>query len=145
MYNNILVPIDGSKYSIRAAVRAVDIAEKYHGSVTLLHVINPNQLAGVGSMQNPPLITETMVKSLNDAGDAIIAETIHEIGPTSVEIATVVLWGPPDRVILNQIAEKPFDLVVMGSRGLGAISGIFLGSVSDRVVHRAPCPILIVK
>lgn len=145
MYSNILVPIDGSKCSIQAAVRAVDIAEKYNGTVTLLHVINPSQLTGLGPMQDPPLITEHMVASLNEAGYAIINKTIGEIGATPVEITTEVVWGSPDRVILAQVAEKPFDLVVMGSRGLGAISGLFLGSVSDRVVHRAPCPVLIVK
>lgn len=145
MYNHILVPVDGSKYSVRAAVRAADIAEKYQGAVTLLHVINPSQLTGLGPMQDPPLITENMVSGLNEAGWAIINEALHAIGDTSVEIATEVVWGSPDRVILAKVAEKPFDLIVMGSRGLGAISGLLLGSVSDGVVRRATCPVLIVK
>lgn len=145
MYNNILVPVDGSKCSILAAVRAVDIAEKYNGKVSLLHVINPGQLTGLGPLQEPPLITEAMVAGLNEAGKLIIKETLQEIGATRVGITTEVIWGSPDRVILAQISAKSFDLVVMGSRGLGAISGFFLGSVSDRVVHRAPCPVLIVK
>lgn len=145
MYSNILVPVDGSKCSILAAVRAVDIAEKYNGTVTLLHVINPGQLAGLGPLQAPPLITEAMVAGLNEAGKAIIEETLRKLAPTHVEIKTEVIWGSPDRVIIAQITAKPFDLVVMGNHGLGAISGLFLGSVSDRVVHRAPCPVLIVK
>ena len=145
MYNNILVPVDGSQYSIRAAVRAVDIAEKYQGKLTLLHVINPSQLTGLGPSQDPPPITEQMVSSLNAAGHAMIKEALDAVGDTTVEIAAEVLWGAPERVILTHVAEKKFDLIVMGSRGLGAISGLFLGSVSDRVLHRSPCPVLIVK
>ena len=54
MFTNILAPVDGSQHSIRAALTAVDIAEKYKARVTLLHVINVNQFTGLGSLQAPP-------------------------------------------------------------------------------------------
>lgn len=145
MFKKILVPVDGSKHSIMAAVRAVDIAEKYHGSVTLLHVINISQLTGLGSMQDPPLISEAIVNNLKEAGQTIIDDTVKQLPPSKVEISTATVWGTPERVIINEITARGYDLVVMGSRGLGTFSGLLLGSVSDRVLRQASCPVLIVK
>lgn len=145
MFKNILVPIDGSKHSIMAAARAVDIAEKYQAAVTLLHVININQLTGLGVMQGPPLITEGMAENLQDAGNTIIEDTLRSLPPHSVKVDTELVWGTPERVIISQVASRAHDLVVIGSRGLSSFGGLLLGSVSDRVVHQAPCPVLVVK
>jgi len=145
MFTKILAPVDGSQHSIKAAVKAVNIAEKYNAKVTLLHVININQLTGLGSLQTPPMITEAAVDNLKKAGDTIIHDTIKALPPTQVDIDKLTVWGTPESVIINEIASKGYDLVVMGSRGLGTIGGLLLGSVSDRVVRQAACPVLIVK
>jgi nucleotide-binding universal stress UspA family protein len=145
MFRKILVPIDGSKHSMMAAAHAVDIAEKYHAAVTLLHVINISQLTGLDIMQGPPLITEGMSDKLNEAGQAIIAETLKSLPPHGVTINTELVWGSPEAVIISRVKSEPYDLVVIGSRGLSALSGLLLGSVSSRVVHRAPCPVMLVK
>lgn len=145
MFTKILAPVDGSQHSIRAAIKAVDIAEKYNAKVTLLHVININQLTALESITAPPPITEAVVDNLKKAGDTITNDTIKALPPTQVDIDTLTVWGTPERAIISEIASKGYDLVVMGSRGLGTISGLLLGSVSDRVVRQAPCPVLIVK
>lgn len=145
MFKNILVPIDGSRHSIMAAAQAVDIAEKYQATVTLLHVININQLTGLGTMEGPPLITEGMAENLNDAGKTIIEDTLQSLPPHSIKVHTELVWGTPERAIISQVTSKSHDLIVIGSRGLSAFSGLLLGSVSDRVVHQAPCPVLVVK
>lgn len=145
MFKNILVPVDGSKHSLMAAAQAVDIAEKYQASVTLLHVINISQLTGLGTMQGPPLITEGMAENLNDAGKTIIDDTLQSLPTHSVEIHTELVWGMPERAIISQVTSQSHDLIVIGSRGLSTFGGLLLGSVSDRVVHQAPCPVLVVK
>ncbi len=145
MFKKILVPIDGSKHSMMAAVQAVDIAEKYRSSVTLLHVINISQLTGLDTMQGPPLVTEGMAARLNDVGQSIIADTLKQIPPHSVTVDTELVWGTPERAIISQLNSGTYDLVVIGSRGLSTLGGILLGSVSSRVVQQAPCPVLVVK
>lgn len=145
MFEKILVPIDGSKDAQRAAQQAVDIADKYKSSITLLHVINPVQLTGLGGLQEPPMIVGGMVESLSQAGEAILQNAMEDLGAGAVKVSTQLLWGVPDRVIIDLAREQGFGLIVMGSRGLGAITGLLLGSVSDRVVNHSPCPVLIVK
>lgn len=145
MFEKILVPVDGSKDSRRAAQQAVDIADKYNSSITLLHVINPVQLTGLGGLQEPPMIVGGMVESLTEAGEAILQNAREELGTGAKIVSTQLLWGVPDRVIIDLAKEQGFGLIVMGSRGLGAITGLLLGSVSDRVVNHSPCPVLIIK
>ena len=145
MFTNILAPVDGSQHSIRAALTAVDIAEKYKARVTLLHVINVNQFTGLGSLQAPPPITEAVVDNLQEASNTIIDDTLKALPPTQVEIDQLTVWGTPEKAIISEIASKGYDLVVKGSRGLGTISSLFLGSVSERVLRQSTCPVLIVK
>jgi nucleotide-binding universal stress UspA family protein len=64
---------------------------------------------------------------------------------TPVCIETELAWGHPADVIVEKARQGGYHLIVMGSRGLGAISSLLLGSVSDRVVKLAPCPVLIVR
>jgi nucleotide-binding universal stress UspA family protein len=62
-----------------------------------------------------------------------------------LKVSTKLLEGRPSNRIIETAKEGGFDLIVMGSRGLGCIKQFFLGSVSDRVADEAPCPVLIVK
>ncbi|HCF50881.1 MAG TPA: universal stress protein, partial [Syntrophomonas sp.] len=83
--------------------------------------------------------------NLKEAGQTIIDDTVKQLPPSKVEINTTTVWGTPERIIINEITARGYDLVVMGSRGLGTFSGLLLGSVSDRVLRQASCPVLIVK
>jgi nucleotide-binding universal stress UspA family protein len=61
------------------------------------------------------------------------------------QIVDGVEWGTPAQVIINLARNQACDLIVMGSRGLSKMSGLFLGSVSDRVAKVAPCPVMLIK
>ena len=82
--------------------------------------------------------------NLQEASNTIIDDTLKALPPTQVEIDQLTVWGTPEKAI-SEIASKGYDLVVMGSRGLGTISSLFLGSVSERVLRQSTCPVLIVK
>ena len=84
MFTNILAPVDGSQHSIRAALTAVDIAEKYKARVTL-HVINVNQFTGLGSLQAPPNHRGGGGQPA-EASNTIIDDTLKALPPTQVEI-----------------------------------------------------------
>ncbi|MFQ6064459.1 MAG: universal stress protein [Candidatus Bathyarchaeia archaeon] len=62
-----------------------------------------------------------------------------------MNVSTKLVEGRPSERIVEVAKEGKFDVIVMGSRGLGGIKGFFLGSVSDRVADEAACPVLIVK
>lgn len=145
MFKHILVPVDGSVFSTNAARKAVVIAQKHGSDITLLHVINHSQLFSMGHPQSMPMITDAMLEGLKSGADKILTETLAAISPTSVEIKTEIEWGIPSTIIISKARDGICDLIVMGSRGLGAVSGLLLGSVSDRVAKVAPCPVMIVK
>jgi len=145
MFKNILVPVDGSQYSTYAAQKAVSIAQKHGSKMTLLHVINHSQLFSMGPTQSIPVISEAMIEGLNKGGERILEDTLKNIDPMTVTVETELAWGSPAKVILEKAQDKPYDLIVIGSRGLGAISRLLLGSVSERVAKMSTCPILIVK
>ncbi len=145
MFKHILVPVDGSKFSTNAARKAVVIAQKHSSKITILHVINHSQLYSMGPPQSLPMITDAMMDGLKTGAEMILADTLKAVSPTTVEIKTELEWGIPSQVIIAKARDGICDLIVMGSRGLGAVSGLLLGSVSDRVAKLAPCPVLLVK
>lgn len=118
------------------------MAKKHGGTVTLLHVINYGQ-SNRGHEQ---------MDKLEQKGQYLLArvksvlESIQVVDKgEEVTIDTVLAWGNPADVIVEKARADKYTLIVMGSRGLGAISGLLLGSVSDRVVKLAQCPVLIVR
>ncbi len=145
MFKHILVPVDGSKFSTNAARKAKIIAQKHGSKITLLHVVNHSQLFSMGPPQSIPVITDVMIEGLRNGAERILADTLKAVSPATVEVETEIEWGTPSQVIITKARDGFCDLIVMGSRGLGAVSGLLLGSVSERVAKLAPCPVMIVK
>ncbi len=143
MFKNILVPVDGSRYSTNAAIKAVFIAKKYGSKVKLLHVVNHCQL--FGATRSMPVTTNTMIENLNKVGQSILEDTLKAINPLTVMVEAELVWGLPANVILEKAREKPYDLIVMGSLGSGAILNLLQGSISERVAKLSNCPVMIVK
>ena len=136
MVNRILVPIDGSEYAYKALDWALNLAEKDSADIELLTVI-PAVPAFVGPSE----------KEVQERAEAMLKETLNKtktIKP-NLEISTKILVGRPANKIVEASKEGNFDLIVMGSRGLGGITEFLLGSVADRVADLAQCPVVIVK
>ena len=143
-YKKILVPIDGSTNSFAALAHAVALAQATEAELHILYVMALSQqlpLAPQISGHKIPLYTvakpEEFAKTIIDAAVASMPET--------VPIKTHVEIGAPTIVIKEFAEQHKVDMIVIGSRGLGAISGLILGSVSGYVVHQATCPVLVVK
>ena len=147
MFKNILVPVDGSDYSLAAAQTAVKMAETHQSTITLLHIVNHSQLLNMGSPlpQSMPLVTDVMISGLNEVGHKTIEGILEKLGPLTVPVETEVTWGNAAQVIVDLANEHICDLIIMGSRGLSPISGMLMGSVSDRVVQLAKCPVMVIK
>ena len=149
MFNKILVPIDGSEQSYRALNIAMDLAKRYLAKVTLVSVAQPYIVTSQYSPQPmlTPIPTTSYDENIENAHKKILANAYDEAKKinSEIKISKELLNGRPADKIIEIAKEDGFDLIVIGSRGLGGIKEFFLGSVSDRVADHAPCPVLIVK
>ena len=152
MIEKILVALDGSESADRALDFALDLAEKYSADVVLLSVVQPlivpmisYPTAGVPPV--PPVAMGTYPKGLKVSYEKVLSEALKKakkIKP-KVKVSTKLVEGRPSDRIVETAKEGNFDIIVIGSRGLGGIKEFFLGSISDRVADEATCPVLIVK
>ena len=133
----ILVGIDGSSNSNRAASFAADIAKKFDADVTVLFVVAPSDhdmLAGKST---------TMDEGKKSFGEQRIekAETVFKAA--GVKFDTDIQFGHAAEKIL-MVSERGYDLVVVGSRGLSAVRGFLMGSVSGQVSQHSKVPVVVV-
>lgn len=133
-----LVAIDGSKYSEMALKTAIDLAEKTKASITLLSVIDIDQYLGSTSLQDFTL------KSNRDITEKMLAEVIEKYQNQNVKLEKLVTTGSVANEIIAE-SRNDYDLVIVGSRGLGKVKRTFLGSVSNKVVNQAANSTLVVK
>lgn len=144
-FHKILVPIDGSKNSERALAQAGYLAEVCQASITLLHVMNLfAEVPALAQIGTEGYIPDQVLEDAQESGHMIIDEALKQL-PSSVAAKGFLEIGRPSDVILAFLAENDYDLIIMGSRGLGTVKGLLLGSVSSHIVRYASCPVLVVK
>jgi len=141
MFHSILVAIDGSTDADRALTQAIDLAESEHARLTLFSAVAaPPAAAFVGAAGD---VAATVAREAeNDA--ATILEAAAARVPDEVSVTTVQSGEPVRPALVAQIATGHHDIVVMGSRGRGALRSVLLGSVSHYVLNHSPAPVLIV-
>ncbi len=136
----ILVATDASDYSRRAFKTALEFARKFDAEVELLFVMQM-PLAYDSNVYSYIISPEEIV---NEA-DRALKVTLGGMDLSDVKLTQKKIQGKPANVIIKEVEDENIDLVVMGSQGYGAIAGSLLGSVSQRVLHKAKCSVLIVK
>lgn len=143
MVKNILVAVDGSKPSIDACHFAMGLAEQTSAGVTLLFVLETPQFIPVGPLSG--YVTTSPARSQEDLSKAErIVEELAKERP-ALKVKTRVDLGRPVEAICEAAKSLGVDLIVIGARGHNMAQRFLLGSVSDRVVHHAPCPVLVVR
>ncbi|MBI5253261.1 MAG: universal stress protein [Euryarchaeota archaeon] len=143
----LLVPVDGSKYSRKSAEFAVSIAKKTGAFVEVLHVVNDyaisysSAIAGVS-----PEDREKLVESYKkDAGQKYVSEAQAVGKVAGLNLASNIRVGNPAEEIVKEAEEKKFDLIVIGSRGMGHVGRLLIGSVTGAVINLSSKPVLIVR
>ncbi len=134
----ILVPLDGSKNSIRGLDNAISIARACHATITgiyILPVYPRNFIDAVIPFVFHP--EREAKKFLNDAK--------KRAAQKGILFKSKIIWGSPTYEIQEMAKSKKFDLIVIGARGMGSIKEIFLGSVSNAIVHKSKIPVMVVK
>lgn len=136
IYHHILVALDGSADSQTALRHAVTLARDQNAKLTLLSVV-PHQPTPVGPGVAPPPETD-------ESHDEIIREALREI-PNDISVTTRLEHGDIAMTILKVVAEDQYDLLVMGSHGHSRVHRALLGSVSEKVLHKAKVPVLMLR
>ncbi|SFT40631.1 Nucleotide-binding universal stress protein, UspA family [Selenomonas sp. GACV-9] len=137
----ILVPVDGSGQSFAAVSMAVRLAAAAGAELTLFMAVDYDK--EVAAFEQVSL-SGYVPAELKAAAYRLLADLMHVI-PPEVKAHTRVEAGDSGEVIVETAAQEESDLIVMGSRGLGAIHGLLMGSVSSYVLEHASCPVLLCK
>lgn len=139
MAQNILLPVDGSKFMERNIGYACDVTKTMNARLTLIHVVTLPAVVEPGFPIDP--------KPFEDAGLRVLENAKEIAKERGIEVETVLetTFGNAAQKILKVAEERKIDLIVIGSRGYSRLRNLLVGSVCDTVVRNAPCPVLVVR
>jgi nucleotide-binding universal stress UspA family protein len=141
MFHNILVPVDGSPDADQALTQAIDLAECEHARLTLLTIVVIPRAASARWVS--PDMVARLIMDAEGQGETILREAADRV-PDDVPVTTVLRRAPVGPTLRREIETGHHDLLVMGSRGRGAVRSMLLGSVSHYALHHSRVPVLIV-
>lgn len=139
LFKKILIPTDGSEYTKAAIERGLELAKLIGAEVTALYVVDQTSFINFPMDSTIVSVYSMLEKEGKDAVEYVRKEG-EKFG---VKVDAIVEEGSPVRKIVE--ASKAHDLIVMGTLGRTGMSKILLGSVAERVVRYASCPVLVVR
>ena len=148
MISRVLVPIDGSKMSQKAAKFAIDLAKQTGASLALLSVIDTRFIVSqsVSSSVSPTRLKESVEDYLKQAVQAAADEITRLCDKNRIRCKWEIRKGHPVEEIVGEAKRAKADLIVMGSHGESALRAAVLGSVTYGVIHKdTKIPVLIVR
>lgn len=137
MYDRILVPTDGSDHAVRAAGRAIRLADVLDATVEAVHVVDTVSVAGPFDAGG---VSEEYLAEIEADREGLVEE-VAALAPVSESVETTVLHGRPANRIVEYAAEVDADLIAMGTRGQTGIERLLMGSVTEQVLRQSPVPV----
>ena len=138
----IVVGVDGSETSTRAAVIATEIARSRQAKLLLVTVIRPPE--GWWGIGGAPPTPEALSAALVEGQQQVIKETEEQLSLEGMDYETVEELGDPTSRLIAVAEEREAGLIVIGKRGAGLAERVMLGSVADRLCHHSPVPVMVV-
>jgi nucleotide-binding universal stress UspA family protein len=142
MFHHILVAIDGSRDSEEALSEAIDLAVSEHSTLALVSVLAPPSAIAYPAVGAGAAAAELIVEAKEEI-EAALRAAVERV-PKDVSVTSTLRKGSVRSELSAEIETGRHDLVVMGSRGRGALRSALLGSVSQYVLHHSRIPVLIV-
>lgn len=139
MYDDILIPTDGTDAVQPAVDRALDLAETYGATLHALYVVDQGAYVGID------VRSDVIVETLETEGQAAVEAVKERAEAAGVPVTTAIVRGNPYREILDYADERGVDLIVMGTHGRRGLDRYLLGSVTEKVVRSADLPVLTVR
>ena len=140
MFEQILLTVDGSEHALKAAKLAGDLAR----AVNAAHLRIVTAYDPIPPYLGEPNFQHVIDAGLREANDRL-DKARNAAGKVPAEVHIELIEGDPAEAIINVAATRKSSIIVMGSRGLGQLVGLVLGSISQKVVSHAPCPVLIAR
>lgn len=137
----ILVPIDFSPPSLRALDEAVEFGRPYEAEIIVLCVLERDYHTPITLVPNPRAFLQEQTSEV----EARLAQIATRLGQENVKYRTVIEFGVPYQVIVESAKHLKVDLIVMSTHGRTGLAHVLLGSVAERVVQHAACPILLLR
>lgn len=138
MYDELLLPVDGSDAAAVALPHALGLAELYDATIHVLYVADTDR-------DSLSVISGEVYDALEQEGIDVVDELAEQIDARGVDGFGTVVQGAPKRAILEYIDEHDIDAVVMATHGRHGVERLLLGSVTEHVVRTSPVPVLTVR
>lgn len=138
MYDNILLPTDGSENAERALEQAIGLATGYDATLHVLYVVDVKHMVS-------EVAENVMSEQLKQMGHAVVDDIAERADRAGVHVNPSVLPGTPAQEILTYAGEHEIDLIVMGTRGRTGFDRLLVGSVTEKVVRLSDTPVLTVR
>ena len=135
MFENVLIPTDGSDPARKAMETGIDLAAEHDATVHGLYTVEPTYAAESGQ------VTETLQRK----GERIVSDVAEAAEARGLAAVTEVWTGTPHEEILDYAAENDIDVIVMGTHGRTGLGRYLLGSVTQKVVRLSEVPVLTVQ
>jgi nucleotide-binding universal stress UspA family protein len=139
---HILAPTDFSDSSKKALSDAFELARTFGATLLLLHVLEPSPYLGEFTL---PTMGEELLGDLERQASAALAQVLPEAQQAKIEVTRAVAIGSPSQKIVETAEAEHVDLIVMATHGRTGLSHLMIGSVAERVVRAAPCPVLTIR
>ena len=140
-----LVPVDFSEDANQAVEYAIDLASKLGARVTLLHVIQSPPWGGVDMEVTVPYAYSRFIQNLEAEVAHSMQACLERVTAGGLEGEVAVVHGIPFQEILDTAKTQQVDLIIMGTQGRTGLQHVLMGSVAEKVVRLAPCPVLVVR
>jgi len=142
VYDQILVPTDGSEGAERAVDHAIELASAYGATVHALYVVDT---AALVDLDEAAVDSDLLTESLSDRGREAVDRIAKRAADAGVDAETAVERGRPVGAILDYATDHGVDVIVMGTRGRSGLDRLLLGSVTEKVVRKSRVPVLTVR
>jgi universal stress protein A len=138
----ILVPVDFSPHAERALDYAIMLARKLPARLLLLHVIHTFPL---GVTEMGPTLPQAYLQGIESEVRQSLEKYLQRLGEAGLAGETTIMYGVPFEEIAQFAKARQVDLIVIGTHGRTGLEHLFLGSVAEKVVRLAPCPVLVTR
>ncbi len=138
LFTRILAAIDGSESAKKAFEESIYLAQKCNSKLDVVHVVSC-ELGGDSAT------TFELIDDLKTKAEKMLDEYKTLAAKNNVSVEIMIIQGDPARVIIELAKTKRHDLIIMGTRGKSAFQELLIGSVSQKVIHHASCPVMVIR
>ena len=140
MFKKILCPVDFSDTSMDAANNAIKFASEIKAEITFIHVIDVQTLQNIADLSGGGI---NDLDLLVEEEKPVLSKLKDEAEKKGIKVNTVLTHGEPVNIVLNEIKEGGFDLIIMGTHGKKGLTRLVLGSMAENIVRHSQIPVLL--